>query len=187
MNEKIVLVTGGARSGKSKFAEQYVANHGKKIAYIATAQIYDDEIKMRVALHRERRPIEWTTYEAPYDAEKAIIAAAKDHDLILFDCLTIYTSNLLLATKLTDPKARYNYIQEKIAILLTSAQESKCSIVFVSNEVGMSIVPENALAREYRDLAGCVNQLVASHAEKVYLVVSGIALDVKKIATRLED
>jgi adenosylcobinamide kinase/adenosylcobinamide-phosphate guanylyltransferase len=188
MASKIILVTGGARSGKSRFAEQYVAKHGKEIAYIATAQIYDDEMKLRVTLHKNRRPSEWTTYESPYNAEHAIMSASKKHDTILFDCLTLYTSNMLFAKSAPQKlKERYEYVKEHIEILLKSAKESNRQIIFVTNEVGMSIVPENALAREYRDLAGLVNQSVAATADEVYMVISGIAVDIKKISTKLEE
>ena len=92
---EIILVTGGARSGKSAFAERYVATHGRRIAYIATAQVLDDEMRYRVELHKRRRPETWRTYEAPFAAEQAIAKAASDRDTILFDCVTIYLSNLL--------------------------------------------------------------------------------------------
>ena len=104
----IVLVTGGARSGKSSFAEKYVAKYGKRIAYIATAQIFDEEMKFRVDLHQSRRPSEWQTYEAPFDAHKAILEAGEKHDMILFDCMTIYTSNLLFSlSDIDDSKRNY--------------------------------------------------------------------------------
>lgn len=188
MAGKIILITGGARSGKSRFAEQYATKNGFKIAYIATAQIYDDEMKLRVALHQDRRPDEWKTYEAPYEAEKVIIEAAKDHDTILFDCLTLYTSNMLFASEVPkDIKKRYTYVKEKFELLLNAAKISNCQIIFVTNEVGMSIVPENALAREYRDLAGCMNQIIAASADRVYMVMSGIAVDIKKLSAELEE
>ena len=92
---KIILITGGARCGKSSFAEDYVKTHGQDIAYIATSQIYDDEMAYRVKLHQQRRPSSWQTFEAPFHAEKAIHKAFCHHDIILFDCLTLYLSNYL--------------------------------------------------------------------------------------------
>ena len=92
---QLILVTGGARSGKSTFAEQLAAREGNHIAYIATAQVFDEEMDFRVRLHQSRRPDSWQTYEAPFDAHEAIRTAAQEHDLILFDCITIYLSNLL--------------------------------------------------------------------------------------------
>lgn len=185
---KIILVTGGARSGKSLFAEKYAHHTGTKIAYIATAQIYDNEMKNRVDIHRSRRPAEWKTFEAPYAAEQAIYAAAESADTILFDCLTIYTSNLLLAqTAPIDKADRYQSVRQAIDRLITSVESVNSTVIFVTNEVGMSIVPENALAREYRDLAGMVNQMVAASAHEVYLVVSGIPVNIKALAVKLAE
>lgn len=186
MAGKIVLVTGGARSGKSVFAEQYVSAAGVTVAYIATAQIYDDEMKRRVALHRRRRPENWQTFEAPYDADQAMLQAIDQAEAVLFDCLTLYTSNLLLAPDAPmSAEERYQYVTGKIDKLIDSACAGNATIVFVTNEVGMGIVPEHALAREYRDIAGLVNQKMAAVAAEVYLVVSGLAVDVKKLAVNI--
>lgn len=182
------MVTGGARSGKSAFAERYAAKYGEKIAYIATAQIYDEEMRLRVALHRKRRPKNWDTYEAPYQAEQAITVAAIEHDTILFDCLTIYISNLLCSEQLPkDAEDRLDVLKERVETLISHARAAGRRIVFVTNEVGMGIVPQNALAREYRDFSGLANQMIAASADHVYLVISGLAVDVKKIATVLEE
>ncbi len=181
---RLVLVTGGARSGKSSFAERYVAAHGERIAYIATAQIFDDEMRYRVKLHRARRPAAWQTYEAPFDAENAIAEAAKTHDALLFDCLTVYLSNLLCQLpeeQLKDEDAVYKLAQDAAQKLISAAQASGALCVFVTNEVGAGIVPENALARLYRDIAGLTNQAFARAAEEVYLTVSGIPVELKKL------
>lgn len=186
MNGKIILVTGGARSGKSLFAEQYAIAQDGPRAYIATAQIYDQEMEYRVALHRERRANHWQTFEAPYDAHHTIEQAAEQAKVILFDCLTLYTSNLLLAPNIADqPEEKFQYIMEQIDKLLNSARASQVTVLFVTNEVGMGIVPDNALARQYRDIAGSVNQKVAACADEVYLVVSGLAVEIKKIAVKV--
>lgn len=183
MNSKIVLVTGGARSGKSRFAEDYVARLGVPAAYIATAEVLDDEMAARVALHRGRRPADWRTFEAPGDAHEAIRKAAADARAILFDCLTLYISNLLLSPAAPATAAeRHTHVRAAVAALVDAARESGTTVVFVTNEVGMGIVPDNALAREYRDLAGLANQQVAAAANEVYLVVSGLAVDVRKIS-----
>ena len=180
---KIVLVTGGARSGKSRFAEQYAARFGKKVAYIATAGVYDEEMAFRVKLHRERRPKNWHTWEAPENAHLAIEEAGKAHDMILFDCLTLYISNLLCALEnVRDSAANYELIREKISLLLEAAKEQEGTTIFVTNEVGAGIVPENHLAREYRDITGIANQLTARAADEVYVVSCGIAVDFKKLA-----
>jgi len=186
MSGKIVLVTGGARSGKSTFAERYVESLGVKTAYIATAQSLDDEMALRIDLHRARRPADWVTYEAPLEADKALSEALSQAEAVLFDCLTMYVSNMLLsdAAPLT-PEDRLRQIRDSIAALLDSARAGVGTVVFVTNEVGLGIVPENALARAYRDLVGLANQQVAAAADEVYLVVSGLALEVKKNATVL--
>ena len=188
MTAKIILVTGGARSGKSVFAEQYAKKLSAKVAYIATAQIYDEEMELRVDLHKKRRPTTWTTYEAPFHAEVSIKEAVENHEVILFDCITLYLSNLLLASSSTfSHNEKYDYILKEFATLLDTVEECKANIIFVTNEVGMGIVPENGLAREYRDFAGKINQFIAEKATKVFMVISGMGVDIKKLAMRLEE
>ena len=182
---KIVLVTGGARCGKSRFAEEYAAKVGGKVAYIATANIYDEEMAYRVKLHQERRPKDWATFEAATDAHLTIrqINEAAVYDVILFDCLTLYVSNILCAVDdITDSGNNYRLVREKIDLLTVAAAEFSGTIVFVTNEVGAGIVPNNQLSREYRDLAGITNQIMARVAAEVYLMVCGIGVDIKKLA-----
>lgn len=188
MAGKIILVTGGARSGKSAFAEQYAAKGGRTVAYIATAQIFDEEMRQRVTLHRRRRPDNWPTFEAPYKAEVAMSQALQSAEAVLFDCLTLYTTNLLLAPDApVDSEARCQAVLAAIDRLLASARHDSIDVIFVTNEVGLGIVPDNALAREYRDAAGLVNQKVAACADEVYLVVCGLAVELKKLAATLEE
>lgn len=180
---KIILITGGARSGKSSFAEDYVTKNGTKIAYIATSQIYDDEMAYRVKLHQKRRPESWRTYEAPFAAHDAINKAFSEHDTILFDCLTLYLSNYLCqdtvqSFTMEQLNAEVKSMMNSLIKAVTSASAEK-TCVFVTNEVGAGIVPENALARKYRDLAGLSNQQFANVANEVYFVVSGIPLKIK--------
>lgn len=185
---KIVLITGGARSGKSRFAESYAARKGKKVAYIATAEVYDKEMEFRVKLHRQRRPAQWTTYEAPFDAHEVLREAGKDHDMILFDCLTLYISNLLCSLdSIEDSHRNYLAAQEKLDLLLGQARANKGTTLFVSNEVGSGIVPENQLSREYRDIAGIVNQWMGKAADEVYLVTCGLPVNIKKLAEAWEE
>ena len=179
---KIVLITGGARSGKSRFAENYVARCGKSIAYIATSQIYDEEMAYRVKLHRQRRPSSWQTFEAPFEAHNALKEAFAEHDTVLFDCLTLYLSNYLCQEKnqllsLDDLYAETSLLMQELINTVRSVKNKTC--VFVTNEVGAGIVPENELARKYRDLAGLCNQQIAKTADEVYFVVSGIPLQIK--------
>lgn len=178
---KIILVTGGARSGKSTFAEQYACSLGNKLAYIATAQVLDEEMADRVKLHQERRNNNWRTFEAPVAAELAIKEAA-DYPVILFDCLTLYTTNLLLMQQSDLIEVRRAAVMRQVELVLQAAKDSNAAIIFVTNEVGMGIVPDNALSREYRDLAGWVNQKFAAAADEVYLVVCGLPVELKKIA-----
>lgn len=187
MSGKIILVTGGTRSGKSTFAEQYVTQAGGKVAYIATAQAADEEMRFRVALHRRRRPAAWQTFEAPYDADRVLAGAVQTADQVLFDCLTIYVSNLLLAMdeQLTDREERCRQVLAQIDKLIVRAKSGPATVVFVTNEAGMGIVPNNPLAREYRDIAGLVNQKVAAGADEVYLVICGLAVELKKLALNL--
>ena len=180
---KIILVTGGARSGKSSFAEKLALKIGNgQAAYIATAQIFDDEMNFRVKLHQSRRGDNWRTFEAPFAAEEKISEAGKNFGAILFDCVTIYISNFLCAAELDDEKFLYDKLREMIQKLIDAALNVDAVTIFVTNEVGGGIVPENKLARRFRDLAGLANQMLAAHAEKVFLTVAGIAVDVKKLA-----
>lgn len=179
----IVLVTGGARSGKSRFAEEYAARCSENVGYIATAEVYDSEMEFRVMLHRKRRPKSWRTYEAPADAHVVLRKAAGECDAVLFDCLTIYVSNLLCSLEdIADSAKNYALIREKIGLLIDAAKGADCTTIFVTNEVGSGIVPENHLSREYRDVAGIANQLMAREADEVYLVISGLAVNVKELA-----
>ncbi len=179
---KIILVTGGARSGKSTFAERYVAKYGNKIGYIATAQIYDEEMEYRVQLHQNRRPKEWATFESPFDAQNIVLEQGNSYDMFLFDCMTIYISNILSKV---DDLAEFDKIYElvvgKVNELIKAIRESSTTVVIVTNEVGAGIVPENKLARIYRDLSGLANQMLAEAAEDVYLVVSGMPVNIKKL------
>lgn len=190
MPGKLVLVTGGARSGKSEFAEKYVLHYGGRCAYIATAEILDDEMAERVRLHKARRPqTRWINFEAPYNAHEVMKEAARQADTVLFDCLTLYMSNLLYGKNApegtTEQKAQA--VKAEIGKLLYAARQSGKTVVFVTNEVGAGIVPENAMAREYRDIAGWVNQQVAEAADSVFYCVAGQAVDMKKLAFKFEE
>ena len=185
---KLVLVLGGARSGKSEFAEKFVLHAGNLCGYIATAEILDDEMAERVKLHRARREKRWITFEAPYGAENIFPEAGERTDAILFDDITIYLSNMLYgknaAKGTTAEKAAV--IRKQIETLLDAARACGRTVVFVSNEVGSGIVPDNAMAREYRDISGWVNQQIGEAAGQVFYVVAGQAVDIKRLAFRFE-
>ena len=187
---QIILVTGGVRSGKSAFAERYAAHcaaAGVHVAYIATAQVYDTEMRQRVDLHQARRPADWSTYEAPFFSENAIRAAGESHGVILFDCITMFLSNDMLQYP-EDEQERDSFVlhvEERIGALVQAAQEVEATTIFVTNEVGAGIVPEHRLGRLYRDMAGLANQQIARSAAEVYLVTCGIPVNIKKLAEEI--
>lgn len=179
---KMILVTGGARSGKSAFAEKLARESGGEVAYIATAEAWDAEMEHRIAVHRIRRPSDWQTYEAPREAAKVIREAGQEHGTILFDCVTIYLSNLLCREAEPYDEAKLAaLVQGEMASLIEAVQgvPEETTVLFVTNEVGAGIVPENRLARLYRDLAGLANQQLAAAADAVYAVLCGIPLRIK--------
>lgn len=187
MSSKIVLVTGGARSGKSSFAESYIKECGEKIAYIATSIPFDEGMQDRVKKHKAQRPSEWTTVEKYFDLHKIIKDIKVNHDSALLDCLTIMCSNIMFADNQYDFNtiareeidSLEKLILSQVDMLLGEARENELSLIIVTNELGMGIVPENRLARIFRDIAGKVNQLVAKKSDEVYFVVSGIEMKVK--------
>jgi len=164
------FILGGARSGKSRLAEQIVLQTGKAPLYIATAEIHDEEMRQRVNLHRARRDGQWHTIQAPLELVAAIEQGAQTHKIILVDCLTLWLSNLLLA------EHDITAASHNLCALLA---QPPCDIVLVANEVGFGIVPDNALARRFRDEAGKLNQHVATQAKTVYLVAAGLPLRLK--------
>jgi adenosylcobinamide kinase/adenosylcobinamide-phosphate guanylyltransferase len=163
------LVLGGARSGKSRHAETLVTALPPPWIYVATAEPLDEEMAARIAEHRTRRDNRWRTVEAPRDLAGALAAAPPDAS-ILVDCLTLWLSNLMLA------QADLEVEMERLEAALSQMMGS---VVLVANEVGLGIVPDNALARRFRDAAGNLNQRLAARADRVVLLVAGIALKVK--------
>lgn len=166
---KTILITGGARSGKSALAEAQVLALGPRAIYIATAEVRDDEMAARVAAHRARRGVEWQTVAAPLN----LVQGLRDSDgqgPRLVDCLTLWLTNLILADH--DWRAAGRALVAELAVQADP-------VVIVTNEVGAGIVPENALARSFRDAAGELNQWVAAAADEVYMAVAGLSLKVK--------
>lgn len=161
----LVFVTGGARSGKSAFAERRVTDSGLPVTYLATAQAFDDEMAARIARHRGDRPAAWATVEEPLAVPGAL--AAISTPAALLDCLSLWVSNLMLADWPDEA------VLAAADALLATAQARGGLTVLVTNEVGFGIVPENALARRYRDLLGWVNQRAAAASDEAWLLVSG--------------
>ena len=173
MVSRIILITGGARSGKSRLAEQLAEGYGAPLGYIATATSGDGEMAERIARHQARRGKEWQTIEEPHDLSGAISRNAPLYRALLVDCVTLWLTNLLLMHHDPEPVLGYvNSLTETITGLNTP-------LVLVTNEVGMGIVPENRLAREFRDLAGMANQLLAEIADEVYVTYCGLPLRLK--------
>ncbi len=180
----MILITGGARSGKSAFAEK-LAGKEKKVLYIATAVPFDDEMRERVEKHRMRRPENWDTHEGYCALDKVIYKKSSDYDCILVDCATILVTNLLFDAMGEEDAEVYDFekasrgILEEMERIAFACGEAQCTVIFVTNEIGMGVVPENRLSRHFRDIAGSANQILARQAEEVYFVVSGIPLKMK--------
>ncbi len=165
-----LFVIGGARSGKSRHAQRLAEDSGDALLFIATAQAYDKEMRDRIARHQADRDSRWRTIEAPIDLAAAIASEDREGTMILVDCLTLWASNLLLSE--SDP-------EPQVAALLQAVAAPRGRIILVANEVGLGIVPDNALARAFRDLAGMINQRVAAISDRVDMIVAGIPLTLK--------
>jgi adenosylcobinamide kinase/adenosylcobinamide-phosphate guanylyltransferase len=172
-DRQVVFVTGGARSGKSRFAQTQAEEWEGKLLYIATAEVLDEEMRRRVDQHRRDRGERWTTIEEPLDLPRTL-QTAREYGGALLDCLTLWTSNLL-GTHGADEAALW----EATSAFFAALQSFEGRLCLVTNEVGSGIVPENSLARRFRDLAGKINQGVAAQATHAYLVVSGLPLQLK--------
>jgi adenosyl cobinamide kinase/adenosyl cobinamide phosphate guanylyltransferase len=217
---RVILITGGARSGKSTHAERLAAQLaeplGGRVTYIATSQSYDDEMAQRVSAHQTSRPETWTTVECPLEVAAAVRAAAARTNghgagaagsagappVVLLDCVTLWVTNLLFSGGAfggsAPPEEGYNYdkdllppAEERAAAarvtaaldgLVAAVAETGVTLVAVTNEVGLGVVPEYPLARLYRDQLGWANQRLARDAEDFYLLISGYPLDVKALA-----
>ena len=175
----IILVTGGARSGKSAYAETLAKSFPGPRAYIATAPVFDDEMAKRVARHKQQRKSDgWDTIEEEINLFEAI-QKADAYDTILVDCLTLWISNLLYAAEKKNQQVSEDDISAKCAQLKKVCAEFDGNIIFVINEVGMGIVPDNPLSRAFRDLSGRCSQSIAKFANKAVLVSCGIPLILK--------
>ena len=173
MAKQIILVTGGARSGKSRYAEERAKQLGERLLYLATAEAEDEEMLQRITAHKKRRDQRWTTVEEPMELTAALLGQRGKADCVLVDCLTLWLSNLL---RRRDEKSATAKVEE----LIETLPQLSFHVVFVTNEVGWAIVPDNPLARAFRDLSGWANQRVAQVADEVILMIAGIPLIAKK-------
>ncbi len=199
---RLVLILGGARSGKSSMAERMAREAGGRVVFVATAEARDDEMRRRIAAHRVARPAEWRTVEEPLNLARAVREAVRDSDFVVVDCLTLWVSNHLCRawTPVPDPSphgeegslASEGWPESVECLaqeLATAASEisdavrrSGAEVALVSNEVGLGLVPDTPLGRAYRDLLGTVNRTLAAEADRVLLMVAGLPLDVKRPA-----
>lgn len=199
----LILVLGGARSGKSTFAErlaaELAASRAGRVTFLATCEANDDEMAARVAAHRAARPAAWQTVECPLTVAAAVREHAAATDLFLLDCVTFWSSNLLFSggafggtepglghdrslLPVDEERAAHARVQAAVDDLLEALDETGAAMVAVSNEAGLGVVPEYPLARLYRDALGWANQRLAAGAERVYFLVAGLPIDVKALS-----
>jgi adenosylcobinamide kinase/adenosylcobinamide-phosphate guanylyltransferase len=173
MASGVILVIGGARSGKSGFAQTLAQGREGRKVFIATAQAGDDEMKLRIEKHRSERPAGWHTIEEPCRLLQALDGCAGAYEVVLIDCIGLWISNRLLADAGED-----EILQEAGAVLASCSTSGSC-VIMVSNETGMGIVPDNRLSRLFRDVLGKTNQELAAAADEVYFLIAGIPLQIK--------
>jgi adenosylcobinamide kinase/adenosylcobinamide-phosphate guanylyltransferase len=166
----VTLVLGGARSGKSRYAEGLLDRHPGRRVYLATAEALDDEMAARVQAHRDRRGEDWKTVEEPLALAAALKAETEQGAAVLVDCLTLWLGNLM---------GRGRDAEAEIEDLLAAIHQCGGPVVFVSNEVGLGIVPDNAMARRFRDLAGILHQRLAEKADRVVFMAAGLPMNLK--------
>ncbi|OGO77687.1 MAG: bifunctional adenosylcobinamide kinase/adenosylcobinamide-phosphate guanylyltransferase [Clostridiales bacterium GWB2_37_7] len=184
---KLILITGGARSGKSTYAERMAGSISNKVLYLATAVAFDEEMKHRIEKHKQSRPAFWDTQEG-YKNLNIVIEEASDYEVVLLDCITVMLTNLLWeypgmdfdTPSKEDLEKAEEYVRIEFDKLLKSAMDYKGTLIMVTNELGSGIVPEAPIARSFRDIAGRVNQQIAAHCQEVYLTVCGIPVQIKK-------
>lgn len=185
----IIFIIGGARSGKSRFAEELALELGGPVTYIATAEARDPEMAERIARHQASRPAAWKTIEAPLELGEAV-RSSSIANVVIVDCVTLYLTNLLMrelgAVGETEnpviPLELEAKIQTQITELIRAAKESNALVILVANEVGLGLVPPFIMGRFFRDLAGRTNREIAAAADKVFLLTAGIAIELKAIS-----
>ncbi|MFO7904501.1 MAG: bifunctional adenosylcobinamide kinase/adenosylcobinamide-phosphate guanylyltransferase [Planctomycetota bacterium] len=184
----INLILGGARSGKSRFAQQLAEKvGGDDVLFVATAQADDGEMTRRIQKHRKSRPAGWETLEVAHNVGKKLTERDKKNRVILIDCLVLLVSNVLLNQgDEPEPETAEQGMRTEVDLLLKACRESAETVIIVSGEVGQGLVPDNPLGRLFRDLLGWANQRIAAEASAVYLLVAGYAVEVKSLARSVE-
>lgn len=178
MDSKCILILGGARSGKSQFAQKLAGESGKKVLFVATAETLDEEMREKIFEHKSSRPSSWQVLESPTELGKKIPEKLNDAEVVIVDCITLLISNILTGEeeKLGNAKQQ---VEAEIKELIDSINETDARFIIISNEVGLGIVPENKLSRVYRDLLGKANQALAAYADEVFSMLAGIPIKVK--------
>ncbi|MHB1006869.1 MAG: bifunctional adenosylcobinamide kinase/adenosylcobinamide-phosphate guanylyltransferase [Chloroflexota bacterium] len=186
--KRLIVILGGARGGKSIFAEELAAELGRSVLFVATAEPHDEAMRARIANHQRSRPAHWQTAEAPTGIASVLATEVKGAEVVLLDCLTMLSSNVLLRDASEDPQADGTYdaivarMREEMEALWAWFEGGEAHLIVVSNEVGMGVVPPYPLGRAYRDLLGWANRWLALRADEVYLMVAGLPVDVKALA-----
>lgn len=183
----MIFVTGGARSGKSAWAEHLAAERGAPVVYLATAEAHDEEMAARIARHRRQRPGGWTTVEAPRELAAALEPHLPHGAVVLLDCLTLLASNIVTADPPPDEAEAERALTAELAALEALCTQANATLIVVSNELGQGLVPMAPISRRYRDIVGRANQRLACRAEAAWLVVSGYALNLRELGTPVAD
>jgi adenosylcobinamide kinase/adenosylcobinamide-phosphate guanylyltransferase len=170
---KSILITGGARSGKSQFAQKLAVEAGGRVLFIATAEAKDEDMRLRIEAHRKSRPKGWKTLEAPLGVSEIVGQHVGEAQVVVIDCITMLVANIMLQGRGEEP------VLKEIESLVNRMDKPEATFILVTNEVGLGLVPDNELGRRYRDCLSRANQILARHADEVYLMVVGIPVRLK--------
>ncbi len=184
MAKQCILILGGARSGKSRFAQEMAPRLGDKVLFVATGEALDEEMRQRIEEHKRDRPSSWRSAEVPTGIGRRIQEEVGDAQVVIVDCLTLLVSNVIGQCGDDPEQISAKLVQERLTAeideLIGCINGSTATFILVSNEVGMGLVPESRLGRLYRDFLGKVNQILAKRADRVYFMLSGIPLSLKQ-------